>query len=142
EAFVLRLYREANPTGFIKAITDRAQGLTRGGFGIERILRTLFRARPVPAAPGGGGSRQPDGAAMLRCQSALVDLLKACMQELARSAPVLDANELTVENALTRGFDQLLRSYTDPVWHRMSYRSRQLVADIRTLRRFLLALTQ
>ncbi|PAA93090.1 hypothetical protein BOX15_Mlig023716g3, partial [Macrostomum lignano] len=156
EAFVLRLYREANPTGFIKAITDRAQGLTRGGFGIERILRTLFvpglfllpRFHESVAACMDACPPQVEEVRvnltepMLRCQSALVDLLKACMQELARSAPVLDANELTVENALTRGFDQLLRSYTDPVWHRMSYRSRQLVADIRTLRRFLLALTQ
>uniref|UniRef100_A0A1I8JLS6 ERCC4 domain-containing protein n=1 Tax=Macrostomum lignano TaxID=282301 RepID=A0A1I8JLS6_9PLAT len=125
EAFVLRLYREANPTGFIKAITDRARAFTRGGFGIERILRTLFVPGCVPAAPSVAACmdacphtveevRVNLTEPMLRCQSALVDLLKACMQELARSAPVLDANELTVENALTRGFDQLLRSYTDP----------------------------
>uniref|UniRef100_A0A1I8FQ68 DUF4070 domain-containing protein n=1 Tax=Macrostomum lignano TaxID=282301 RepID=A0A1I8FQ68_9PLAT len=129
EAFVLRLYREANPTGFIKAITDRRQGLTpRGGFGIERILRTLF----VPGLfllPARFMRAWPPAWTPARHRSSL-------------ARPRAGRQRADGGERADSRFDQLLRSYTDPVWHRMSYRSRQLVADIRTLRRFLLALTQ
>ncbi|KAJ1950726.1 DNA repair protein RAD16, partial [Dispira parvispora] len=48
---------------------------------------------------------------------------------------LVDVEEITVENALTRAFDVLLRRQLDPLWHRLSARTKQLVSDIATLRR-------
>lgn len=42
EAFVLRLYRQHNKTGFIKAFTNNPQSFTVGFGHIERVMRTLF----------------------------------------------------------------------------------------------------
>ena len=36
EAFILRLYRNANRTGFIKAVTDHAQGFNNS-FAVEKV---------------------------------------------------------------------------------------------------------
>uniref|UniRef100_A0A1I8F4E2 Reverse transcriptase domain-containing protein n=1 Tax=Macrostomum lignano TaxID=282301 RepID=A0A1I8F4E2_9PLAT len=122
------------------------QGLTRGGFGIERILRTLF----VPGLfllPRFHESveevRVNLTEPMLRCQSALVDLLKACMQELARVRPRAGRQRADGGERADSRLRPAVAVVHGPGVARMSYRSRQLVADIiRTLRRFLLALTQ
>lgn len=42
EAFVLRLFRQHNKTGFIKAFTNSPQSFTVGFGHVERIMRTLF----------------------------------------------------------------------------------------------------
>ena len=46
----------------------------------------------------------------------------------------LDTDELTVENAITRDFEKIVRMHLDPVWHQLGAKTRQLVADIKTLR--------
>lgn len=42
EAFVLRLYRQHNKTGFIKAFSNSPQSFTVGFSNVERIMRALF----------------------------------------------------------------------------------------------------
>lgn len=42
EAFVLRLFRQHNKTGFVKAFTNSPQSFTVGFGHVERIMRTLF----------------------------------------------------------------------------------------------------
>lgn len=42
EAFVLRLFRQHNKTGFVKAFTNSPQSFTMGFGHVERIMRTLF----------------------------------------------------------------------------------------------------
>lgn len=39
EAFILRLYRNANRTGFIKAVTDHAQGFNAGFNAVEKVRK-------------------------------------------------------------------------------------------------------
>uniref|UniRef100_A0A1I8FN50 ERCC4 domain-containing protein n=1 Tax=Macrostomum lignano TaxID=282301 RepID=A0A1I8FN50_9PLAT len=145
-------YREANPTGFIKAITDRprahpgaASASTESCHPVRASCSccpgSMKPAACMDACPpqqtvvsiftGGGGSRQPDEP-MLRCQSALVDLLN--LHAGARS--------LRPQNALTRGLRPAVAVVHGPGVAPHELPSRQLVADIRTLRRFLLALTQ
>lgn len=46
----------------------------------------------------------------------------------------IDSDEVTVENALTRNFDQVLRLQLDPIWHQLGPKARQLVSDLKTLR--------
>ena len=93
--------------------------------------------------------------AMLACQTALLDLIDACIKELRRcnvtvsirllfidellvmvrfSIKQIDADEFNVENAMTRGFDRIVRLHLDPVWHQLGPKTKQLVADVKTLR--------
>ncbi|XP_020615692.1 DNA repair endonuclease XPF-like [Orbicella faveolata] len=42
EAFILRLYRENNKNGFIKAFSDNPQAFTTGFFQVEKVMKNLF----------------------------------------------------------------------------------------------------
>lgn len=46
-------------------------------------------------------------------------------------------DDLTVQNALFRSFDAVIRSQLDPQWHRIGPKTRQLVNDLATLRQLL-----
>ncbi|KAJ1554139.1 hypothetical protein HK096_004872, partial [Nowakowskiella sp. JEL0078] len=67
-------------------------------------------------------------------QSALLDCIEMCLNEIRRSNPTIDLDELTVENALHKSFDTIIRGQLDPIWHRVSSKSKGLVADLKTLR--------
>lgn len=42
EAFILRLFRQKNKAGFIKAFTDKATAFSSGFCQVERVMRNLF----------------------------------------------------------------------------------------------------
>lgn len=42
EAFILRLFRQKNKRGFIKAFTDNAVAFDTGFCHVERVMRNLF----------------------------------------------------------------------------------------------------
>jgi len=46
-------------------------------------------------------------------------------------------SEFTVENAVHKSFDGIIRQQLDPMWHRVSARSKQLINDLKTLRKLL-----
>ncbi len=81
--------------------------------------------------------------AMHAIQSAALDLINFTLQELKRINPSLDAyEELTVDNAVGKSFQKLLQAELDPIWHQLSWKTKQLVSDLRTLRTVLVYLTQ
>ena len=81
--------------------------------------------------------------AMATIQSSALDLLNFTLQELKRLNPSLAAyDELSVESALGRTFQKQLQAELDPIWHQLSWKTKQLVADLRTLRTVILYLTQ
>ncbi|KAK2179590.1 hypothetical protein NP493_480g01020 [Ridgeia piscesae] len=137
EAFILRLYRERN-----KAFSDRAQAFTMGFCHVERVMRNLFVRRlylwpRFQALIVDVVELQVEmTAAMRACQTALLDLIDGCVKELKLGNTRLDTDEITVENALTHTFDKIVRIYLDPVWHQLSQKTKQLVADIKMLRHF------
>ena len=49
----------------------------------------------------------------------------------------VDMEEITVETALGRDFDRMVRMQLDPIWYTLSMKSRQLVTDLKTLRHVL-----
>lgn len=49
----------------------------------------------------------------------------------------LDLDDLKIENTYFRSFDSLVRRQLDPVWHKVAPKTKQLVADLATLRRLL-----
>jgi DNA excision repair protein ERCC-4 len=74
---------------------------------------------------------------MQKIQNALVECIDVCLSELKRSNPTLDLEEWTPEAALHRNFDVTVRRILDPIWHRVSLKTRIIVADLTLLRRIL-----
>lgn len=56
------------------------------------------------------------------------------LQELRRTNK-LDAEDLTVESGLFKSFDEIVRRQLDPIWHNVAPRVKQLVVDLKTLRK-------
>lgn len=156
EAFILRLYRQKNKTGFIKAFSENPLCFTSGFCQVERVMRSLF-VRKLFLWPRFHASvvaflekhkidvvelHLQMTEAMTACQTALLDLIDACVKELKHSNPVLDTEEISVEFAITKNFDKLLRMQLDPIGHQLSFKTKQIVADLKTLRLVLEFLTQ
>ncbi|XP_062859876.1 DNA repair endonuclease XPF [Trichomycterus rosablanca] len=156
EAFILRLYRQKNKTGFIKAFTDKATAFSTGFCQVERVMRNLFvkklflwprfqasvntvleRHKPdvvelhVPLTP-----------TMRAIQSSVLDIMNACLKELKRYNPTLEAEDLSLENTLGNAFEKTIRHYLDPLWHQLGAKTKSLVQDLKILRTLLLYLTQ
>ncbi|XP_062593307.1 DNA repair endonuclease XPF-like [Saccostrea cucullata] len=156
EAFILRLYRQKNKTGFIKAFSDSPYAFTTGYSHVERTMKNLF-VRNLYLWPRFHASVVANleqhkvdvveiqvqlTSATLACQTALLDLINACIQELKRCTTAIDAEEVTVETAIGKAFEKTIRFQLDPVWHQLSAKTRQLVTDIKTLRLILRQMTQ
>lgn len=49
----------------------------------------------------------------------------------------LELEDVTVENVIAKKFHKLLQHQLDPVWHQLSFKTKQLVADLKTIRSLL-----
>ncbi|XP_033840909.1 DNA repair endonuclease XPF [Periophthalmus magnuspinnatus] len=156
EAFILRLFRQKNKTGFIKAFTDKATAFCSGFCQVERVMRNLFvkklyiwprfqasvnsaLERHKPEVVELHVSLTP---AMRAIQSSILDIMSACLKELKRYNPTLEAEDLSLENTLGNSFDKTIRHYLDPLWHQLGAKTKGLVQDLKVLRVLLLYLTQ
>ncbi|OZJ03595.1 hypothetical protein BZG36_03031 [Bifiguratus adelaidae] len=151
EAFILRLYREGNTEGFIKAFSDAPESFVTGFAPLQNTLKNLM-LRKVHLWPRFHLTvshtlevykadvielRQPLSDNMESIQHAIIECMDACLSELRRSCPTVDVEEFTVENALFKSFDAIIRQQLDPIWHRVGFKTKQLVGDLKTLRRLL-----
>ncbi|KFO91423.1 DNA repair endonuclease XPF, partial [Buceros rhinoceros silvestris] len=156
EAFILRLYRQKNKQGFIKAFTDNAVAFNTGFCHVEREMRNLFvkklylwprfhiavnsfLEKHKPEVVEIHVSMTP---AMLAIQTSILDVLNACLRELKRYNPALEVEDLSLENAIGKPFDKTIRHYLDPLWHQLGAKTKSLVQDLKILRTLLLYLTQ
>uniref|UniRef100_A0A4W3HSV6 DNA repair endonuclease XPF n=1 Tax=Callorhinchus milii TaxID=7868 RepID=A0A4W3HSV6_CALMI len=156
EAFILRLYRQKNKQGFIKAFTDNAVAFSAGFCKVERVMRNLFvrklylwprfhiavssfLERHKPEVIELHVSLTP---AMLAIQTSMMDIMNACLRELKRYNPSLEIEDLSLENAIGKSFDKIIRHYLDPVWHQLGAKTKSLVQDLKILRTLLQYLTQ
>ncbi|KAL6745331.1 ERCC4 protein, partial [Haematococcus lacustris] len=148
EGFAVRLYRAGNSSGFLRALSD-APAAFMGGFNkVEKVMRALHVRRlrlwprfqqEVQAAmeaspPQVEECLQELPASVQLIQAAILEVIESLLKELRRANKV-DCSELTLESlALHKAFDDVVRRQLDPVWHTLSWRSRQIVKDLKTLR--------
>ncbi|KAK7918567.1 hypothetical protein WMY93_009851 [Mugilogobius chulae] len=156
EAFILRLFRQKNKTGFIKAFTDKATAFSSGFCQVERVMRNLFVKklflwpRFQASVNSGLEKHKPEVVelhvsltpAMRAIQSSILDIMSACLKELKRYNPTLEAEDLSLENTLGNAFEKTIRHYLDPLWHQLGAKTKGLVQDLKVLRVLLLYLTQ
>ena len=80
---------------------------------------------------------QPLSDSMDKIQTAIIECMDATLAELKRSNANIEVEDLTVENALFRSFDAIIKTQLNPQWHRISPKTRGLVYDLTTLRSLL-----
>lgn len=109
--------------------------------------------------------RQPMTKSMKAIQASIIDCMDVCLQELRRSSSAvrdlfrksilnllvlvsdqlliiffqieIDVDDFTVEKAMFKSFDVIIRRQLDPIWHRVSAKTKHLVSDLKTLRSLL-----
>ncbi|XP_018313372.1 DNA repair endonuclease XPF [Mycetomoellerius zeteki] len=155
EAFALRLYRQNNKTGFIKAFTSSSLAFTVGFLKVERVMKALFVKKlylwPRFHATINNclSKHEPDvielhvqiTTKMQNIQSTLLDVMNYVVKELKRLNKYLDLDELTVENAVAKKFHKQLHLQIDPIWHQLSITTKQFFSDLKTLRSLIISLT-
>ncbi|KAJ7088830.1 hypothetical protein B0H15DRAFT_840898 [Mycena belliarum] len=157
EAFIVRLYREKNKTGFLKAFTDQPEHITNGMSPLKNIMKEL-QLRTVHIYPRFQEDikktlerRRADvielsqnmTESMADIHHAILQCMTATLGELKRSnltAGQIDLDDFKVENAYFRSFDVIVRRQLDPIWHKIGPKTKQLVTDLGILRRLLLYL--
>lgn len=152
EAFALRLYRQKNKTGFIKAFTLSAEAFTFGYGHVEKVMRNLF-VRDLFLWPRFHALIQknlktyepisvefsiPLTQKMTQIQTNLLDLMNFIVKELKRINPVVDMEEVTVENCVTKKFQKILQSQLDTIWNQLSAKTKLLISDLKVLRSLML----
>ncbi|CAM9640825.1 unnamed protein product [Ectocarpus sp. 6 AP-2014] len=151
EAFILRIYREGNGSGFVKGFTDEPESLLAGFGKLEKILRNLgvtkvflwprfhslvaesLERRPPQVEELVQGLTAPTK----EVQQAIVVLMDHTLRELRGAAPSLDSAGLTVESCIFNSFDRSAQRQLEPEWHRVGFKTKQLLQDLKTLRSLL-----
>jgi DNA excision repair protein ERCC-4 len=73
-------------------------------------------------------------------QTYILELMNMTVKELKRINKTVELQEITVENCLTKKFQKNLQMQLDGIWNQLSDKSRQLVADLKTLRHLIMYL--
>ncbi|UPX16234.1 DNA repair protein RAD16 [Ascochyta rabiei] len=155
EAFILRIYRQKNKAGFLKAFSDTPEPFTMGYSPLTNMMKNLFLQKPalyprfhVSVANSLEGRKKaevielevPMTDAMQDIQNAVLECVEASISELKKANPGLEVEDWTLDSALHKNFDQIIRRQLDPVWHRTTFKTRQVVRDLSLLRTILHAL--
>lgn len=154
EAFILRVYRQENKDGFVKAFSDNVEQLANGFHKLQTIMSQL-RLRQVDIWPRFHQDidkdlvkrradvielHQPLTPRMVSIQNAIIECLEGTLHEIRLSKLAADMEDFDVEHTMYRAFDVAVRRQLEPVWHRLSPSTKQLVGDLNTLRHLLHAL--
>lgn len=152
EAFILRIYRQRNRTGFLKAFADAPEPFTTGFAPLSNMMRNLFLRRTslwprfqVSVAKSLEGKKKaevielevPMTQNMREIQQAILECVEVSISELKKGNTGLEMEDWNLDSALHRNFDQIVRRQLDPVWHRTSFRTKQIVRDLTLLRNVL-----
>ncbi|KAL9242755.1 hypothetical protein vseg_016724 [Gypsophila vaccaria] len=150
ESFIVRILRSFNRGVYVRAFSDKPQAMVSGFAKAERIMKCLFvrRVHLWPRfqvyvsqelevdPPEVVDIRVPMSPPMRVIQKSILEVMDACLKEMRKTNKV-DIEDLTVENGLFKSFDDIIRMQLDPIWHTLGKKTKQLVSDLKTLRKLL-----
>ncbi|KAF3448232.1 hypothetical protein FNV43_RR08945 [Rhamnella rubrinervis] len=150
EAFIVRILRSLNKNAYVRAFSDKPQSMVSGFAKAERTMKCLYikRLHLWPRfqvyvsqelekdPPDVVDIRVPMTKLMVGIQKAIIEVMDACLKEMRKTNKV-DVDDLTVENGLFKSFDEIVRRQLDPIWHTLGKKTKQLVSDLKTLRKLL-----
>ncbi|XP_022225185.2 DNA repair endonuclease XPF [Drosophila obscura] len=153
EAFALRLYRQRNKTGFVKAFSNSPEAFTIGYSHIERTMRNLFVKQlfiwPRFHATVRGSLKPwqaqtielhvPLSQHMTSIQTHILDIMNFLVREIKRINRNVDMEAVTVENCVTKKFHKILQAQLDCIWHQLNSQTKLIVADLKILRSLMIS---
>ncbi|TQS35908.1 hypothetical protein Golomagni_03658 [Golovinomyces magnicellulatus] len=149
EAFILRIFRQRNKIGFVKAFSDSPEPFTNGFAPLSTMLRNLFLRDvslwprfQVVVAQALEGEKKAEvielevqmSESMRDIQNAIIECVEVSIGELRKNNCGLEMDDWTFDSALLKQFDMIVRRQLDPVWHRISWKTKQIVNDLTVLR--------
>lgn len=149
EAFILRIYRQRNKIGFLKAFSDNPESFTTGFAPLATMMRNMFLKSVslwprfhVVVAQALEGKKKAEvielevgmSDSMREIQQAIMECVESSISELKKANTGLEMEDWNVDSALHRQFDMVVRRQLDPVWHRVSWKTKQIVNDLTVLR--------
>ena len=141
-----------NKVGFLKAFSDNPEPFAIGFAPLATMMRNLFLRKPslwprfhATVAKSLEGRKKaevielevPMTDAMKDIQNAVLECVEVSIGELRRADTGLELDDWTLDSALHKSFDVIVRAHLNPIWHRVSYRTRQIVNDLSVLRSIL-----
>lgn len=135
--------------GFIKGFSDWPEGFTTDFNKADRTMKLLY-AKQLLLWPRFHASvvstlsthepdlvefKQPITDTMATLQKSVFAIMEACLKEL-KSTSQIDVADLTMDNGMFASFDRRIRQQLDAVWHQTGFKTKQLVADLKILRRY------
>ncbi|KAH8235738.1 hypothetical protein KR032_006560, partial [Drosophila birchii] len=153
EAFALRLYRQKNKTGFVKAFSSSPEAFTIGYSHIERTMRNLFvknlyiwprfhatvRGALHPWQAQTIELHVPLSQSMTSIQTHILDIMNFLVREIKRINRTVDMEAVTVENCVTKKFHKILQAQLDCIWHQLNSQTKLIVADLKILRSLMIS---
>ncbi|XP_062073860.1 DNA repair endonuclease UVH1 isoform X2 [Humulus lupulus] len=150
EAFIVRIFRSLNRDAYVRAFSDKPHSMVSGFSKAERIMKCLcirklhlwprfhvyVSQELEKEAPEVVDIRVPMAKYMVAIQKAILEVMDGCLKEMKKTNKV-DVEDLTVENGLFKSFDEIVRRQLDPIWHTLGKKTKQLVSDLKTLRKLL-----
>ncbi|RAL59169.1 hypothetical protein DID88_006725 [Monilinia fructigena] len=133
EAFILRIYRQKNKVGFLKAFSDKPEPFATGFSPLSTMMRNLFLRNVsiwprfhINVAQALEGKKKAEvielevsmSDSMRDIQNAIMECVEVSIGELKKSNSGLDMEDWNVDSALHKQFDMVIRRQLDPVWHR------------------------
>ncbi|KAI1103671.1 DNA repair protein [Jackrogersella minutella] len=149
EAFILRVYRQRNKNGFLKAFSDNPDPFTIGFSPLATMMRNLFLRKAslwprfhVTVASSLEGKKKAEVIelevtmtdAMRDIQTAIMECVEVSIHEIKKGNTGLEMDDWNLDSALLKNFDVMVRRQLDPNWHRVSWKTKQIVSDLTVLR--------
>ncbi|KAK6952130.1 hypothetical protein Daesc_006662 [Daldinia eschscholtzii] len=149
EAFIIRVYRQKNKNGFLKAFSDNPDPFTVGFSPLATMMRNLFLRKTslwprfhMTVASSLEGKKKaevieleiPMTDAMRDIQTAIMECVEVSIHELKKGNSGLEMDDWNLDSALLKNFDVMVRRQLDPNWHRVSWKTKQIVSDLTVLR--------
>ncbi|KAE9568171.1 DNA repair protein rad16 [Colletotrichum fructicola] len=149
EAFILRIYRQKNKAGFLKAFADNPDPFSTGFSPLSTMMRNLFLKKAslwprfhVTVAQSLEGKKTAEVIelnitmtdSMRDIQNSILDCVEVSIHELKKGNTGLEMEDWNLDSALHKNFDVIIRRQLDPNWHRVSWKTRQIVNDLSVLR--------
>ncbi|KAI1339303.1 DNA repair endonuclease XPF [Xylariaceae sp. FL0016] len=149
EAFILRVFRQKNKHGFLKAFSDSPDPFTVGFSPLATMMKNMFLRKVslwprfhVTVASSLEGKKKaevielevPMTDDMTEIQTAIMECVEVSIQELKKGNSGLEMEDWNLDSALLKNFDVMVRRQLDPNWHRVSWKTKQIVSDLTVLR--------
>lgn len=152
EAFALRLYRQKNKSGFIKAFSKNVEAFAYGYGHVEKVMRNLFvkelfiwprfhvtiQKSLKPFEPVVVELQIPMSQQMILLQTNILDIMNYLVKNIKSLNRNVELQEVTVENCVTKKFHKILQAQLDTIWHQLSSQTKLIVADLKVLRNLMM----